>query len=85
MKVENLASKNPSFDNVVKQSLDIEYNNIVNSPEEDGEINIENIEHETQEVWKILFESFEYYLEFWISGSQRTQHEQNVGDRKSVV
>lgn len=50
VKVENLASKNPSFDNVAKQSQDIEYNNIVNSPEEDGEINIENIEHETPEV-----------------------------------
>lgn len=50
MMVENQAAKSPAFDVIVKQSQEIEYNNIANSPEEDGDINIETIEHEPREV-----------------------------------
>lgn len=50
VKVETLASKSPGFDVLVKQRQSVEYNNIANSPEEDGEVIIENIENEAQEV-----------------------------------
>lgn len=51
MKVENQAAKSPAFEVIVKQQQpEIEYNHIANSPEDDGEVNIESIEHEAREV-----------------------------------
>lgn len=50
-KVETLAQKSPAFESMANPKHSIEdYNNIANSPEDDGDVSIESFEHEAHEV-----------------------------------
>ncbi|XP_065168427.1 serine/threonine-protein phosphatase 2A 56 kDa regulatory subunit gamma isoform-like isoform X3 [Atheta coriaria] len=49
-KVETLAQKSPAFESMANPKHSIEdYNNIANSPEDDGDVSIESFEHEAHE------------------------------------
>lgn len=47
--LENLAASSPDYE-ILKMKQTIEMNNIANSPNEDEEISLDNMEHEAQEV-----------------------------------
>lgn len=61
-RVENLAARSPGYELI--QKLANEFNNVPNSPEQDEDINLDNLEQEAQEVsFVILLSSLVRWLQ----------------------